>query len=317
MARNRARRLPGTLIGRQKQKLRQQRKDKNIATYEREKEERQKRGATGTSYSSHLMGGSSSSSSYNPYSRLKTEEFEVVDEAHWNPVTKKIEHNRPSKDEIESLAAKARTKKKQRKPLGSIRKNSSTFKPSSPEEAKANIKAWDDYWGHRNEEFDAIVEYLYVEGYADTIESAEVMAECISEGWVETIIERKYGADEKLPSGKTPNEKMERAQQRHGANYMLSGGGRHNPARDSHFSRGRKNKKIQDIIKSGEDPRSSSQAGVGWGNDARKIGRPGSTTAERTSRTPKTDNERTSYTQGGLRAHQTRAGGYRKVTRNG
>lgn len=80
MARNRAKRLPGTLLGRQKQKLRQQRKDKNIATYEREKQERQQRGATGTSYSSHLMGGSASTSSYNPRLRTFEEFMSIVEE---------------------------------------------------------------------------------------------------------------------------------------------------------------------------------------------------------------------------------------------
>ena len=135
---------------------------------------------------------------------------------------------------------------------------------------------------------------------------------------VNHLDERKVEPDEKLPSGKTPNEKMERAQGKHGANYMLTPGrGRNNPARDSHFSRGSKVKKIADIIKSGEDPRNSPQAGVGWGNDARKTGRPGVSTADRTSRTQRNDDTdaKSTYTQGGLRAHKTKAGGYRTVTR--
>ncbi len=135
---------------------------------------------------------------------------------------------------------------------------------------------------------------------------------------VNHLDERKVEPDEKLPSGKTPNEKMERAQGKHGANYMLTPGrGRNNPARDSHFSRGSKVKKIADIIKSGEDPRNSPQAGVGWGNDARKTGRPGVSTADRTSRTQRNDDTdaKSTYTQGGLRAHKTRAGGYRTLTR--
>jgi hypothetical protein len=40
----------------------------------------------------------------------------------------------------------------------------------------------------QNEEFDAIVEYLFVEGFADTIEGAEEMAENISENWVNEIL---------------------------------------------------------------------------------------------------------------------------------
>jgi hypothetical protein len=56
---------------------------------------------------------------------------------------------------------------------------------------------------------------------------------------------------------------------------------------------------------------------VGWGNDARKTGRPGVSTADRTSRTQRNDDTdaKSTYTQGGLRAHKTTAGGYRKLTR--
>lgn len=134
------------------------------------------------------------------------------------------------------------------------------------------------------------------------------------------LAERKYGPDEKLPSGKTPNEKMERAQGKHGANYMLTRGDvRYPGAKRSHYERGKKVKQIKDIIKSGGDPRNDSSVGVGWGNDARKVGRPGVSTADRTSRTKRTDDDdaKTTYTQGGLRAHKTKAGGYRKVTRKG
>ena len=74
------------------------------------------------------------------------ERYINVDEAHYNPVTKKVQDKPASREEIESLAAKARTKKKVRKPLGSIRKNSETFKPSSPEESKENKRNWDEYW---------------------------------------------------------------------------------------------------------------------------------------------------------------------------
>jgi ribosomal protein S8 len=40
----------------------------------------------------------------------------------------------------------------------------------------------------QNEEFDVVVEYLFVEGFTDTVENAEVMAENISEGWVNEIL---------------------------------------------------------------------------------------------------------------------------------
>jgi len=69
-----------------------------------------------------------------------------IPEAHWNPVTKEIQDEPASKEEIESLAAKARNKKKVRNPVGSSRKGSNTFKPSSPEQAKADKKSWNDYW---------------------------------------------------------------------------------------------------------------------------------------------------------------------------
>ena len=42
------------------------------------------------------------------------------------------------------------------------------------------------------EDFDIITEFLFVEGYADTIENAELMAEGISSGWVEEILDEKH-----------------------------------------------------------------------------------------------------------------------------
>ena len=44
------------------------------------------------------------------------------------------------------MAAKARKKKKTRKPQGTSRRTSGTFKPSSREEAQANKASWSDYW---------------------------------------------------------------------------------------------------------------------------------------------------------------------------
>jgi hypothetical protein len=88
-------------------------------------------------------------------------------------------------------------------------------------------------------------------------------------------------------------------------------------AKNAHHSRGAKVKKIKDIIASGGDPRNDSSVGVGYGNDARKIGRPGVSAAERSSKTKRDSdaNEKSAYTQGGLRAHQTKAGGYRTKTK--
>ena len=138
---------------------------------------------------------------------------------------------------------------------------------------------------------------------------------------VNHLDERKYEPDEELPSGSTPNKKMERAQRKHGARYMLSGGGRNNPARDSHFSRGSKVKKIADIIKSGGDPRKATIKSPLDGQereiDLRKTGRPGVTADDRASRTQRNDDTdaKSTYTQGGLRAHKTKAGGYRTLVK--
>jgi len=131
------------------------------------------------------------------------------------------------------------------------------------------------------------------------------------------LAERKYDPDEKLPSGRTPNEKMSRAQDRLGAIYMTEpspsrfADRRLDTTKSSSLGRGRKNKAIQDAIKSGQDPRNATKKsildGEEYQTDLRKHGRPGGPEASRTVR----DNEISAHTQGGLRAHQTRAGGYR------
>lgn len=46
----------------------------------------------------------------------------------------------------------------------------------------------------RASQIDAITEYLFVEGYADTVESAEAIAESISSEWAQEILyEARYG----------------------------------------------------------------------------------------------------------------------------
>ena len=70
-------------------------------------------------------------------------------EAHWDPATKTIsDKKRTGTDpEIQAMAAKAAASgPKKRKPLGSVRKNSADFKPSSPEQANSDKKSWDNYW---------------------------------------------------------------------------------------------------------------------------------------------------------------------------
>ena len=170
--------------------------------------------------------------------------------------------------------------------------------------------------------FDLVKGHLLDEGYADTYEAAEVIMVNMSEDWRQSIIERKYDPDEKLPSGRTPDQNMSRAQMNLGARYMTEpspsrfADRRLDTTRSSSLGRGRKNKDIQDVIRSGKDPRNatiiSNLDGKEIQNvDLRKQGRPGVTPEERDSRTVR-DNEKSAHTQGGLRAHQTREGGYRK-----
>ena len=78
----------------------------------------------------------------------RNEEFELG-EAHWDPATKTISDKKRTGTDpaIQAMAAKAAASgPKKRKPLGSVRKNSADFKPSSPEQAKADKKSWDNYW---------------------------------------------------------------------------------------------------------------------------------------------------------------------------
>jgi hypothetical protein len=42
------------------------------------------------------------------------------------------------------------------------------------------------------ENFDVVAEFLFVEGYADSIENAELMVESISEQWANEILDEKY-----------------------------------------------------------------------------------------------------------------------------
>jgi hypothetical protein len=138
------------------------------------------------------------------------------------------------------------------------------------------------------------------------------------------LAERKYDPDEKLPSGRTPNQNMSRAQDNHGARYITEpspsrfADRRLNTTKSSSLDRGRKVKDIQDVIKSGKDPRDatikSNLDGKERQIDLRKWGRPGVTPEDRASRTVR-DPEGSAHTQGGLRAHKTKAGGYRTKIR--
>lgn len=108
-----------------------------------------------------------------------------------------------------------------------------------------------------------------------------------------------------------PKAKVERQIDRHLSNASSSWssrGGKSNPRKtDSYKARYRKMSAIQGSVERGEDPRKDTVQG-----DQRKI----FTKGYGTPVSAKTvDNEKSAYTPGGLRAHQTKAGGYRKLTR--
>lgn len=72
-----------------------------------------------------------------------------VKEDYYDLASKSVKPGKPGEEQkrtIETLASKARTKKKTRTPVGTARRGSTTFKPSSPEEAESNKKSWGDYW---------------------------------------------------------------------------------------------------------------------------------------------------------------------------
>ena len=72
-----------------------------------------------------------------------------VNEDYYDLESNSVKPGKPGEEQkktIETLASKARTKKKTRNPVGTARRGSDTFKPSSPEEVEANKKSWGDYW---------------------------------------------------------------------------------------------------------------------------------------------------------------------------
>jgi hypothetical protein len=54
-----------------------------------------------------------------------------------------------------------------------------------------------------------VVEYLFVEGYADTIENAELMAESISETWVNEILEAKADPEDAVKRLRVRNMRLQ------------------------------------------------------------------------------------------------------------
>lgn len=98
----------------------------------------------------------------------------------------------------------------------------------------------------RKEEFDAIVEYLFVEGYVDTIESAEVMVENISEQWANEILDEKYVNEAKVDSHLNADNPEQRLRDRNERNVdpAIPVGYRTASRRSRHeLSRGKKQQK--------------------------------------------------------------------------
>lgn len=63
--------------------------------------------------------------------------------------------------------------------------------------------------GVRKEDLEFILDYLLDEGYAETIESAEVILENMSEGWMESIVEAFVDPETgEAPSGRSPVENV-------------------------------------------------------------------------------------------------------------
>jgi hypothetical protein len=103
--------------------------------------------------------------------------------------------------------------------------------------------------------FDAILEHLVAEGYADTNENALAIMENMSEEWKESIVE------EVLEEGKKefPETKVREKAAKHEEDYIK----KRNP---KSMSRARKMKGIASTVEVGDDPRNTMH-----GQDLRKI----------------------------------------------
>lgn len=136
---------------------------------------------------------------------LSDEEFEDLNEASksWSVTkirkfNKEIERQKEQRKKTPNSslrpgdqAALARMLAKRQSPTRSARE----VEPATQEQPRqrttnlANVKIGED--------FDIISEFLFVEGYADTIENAELMVEGISKEWVEEILEKFNPSDYK------------------------------------------------------------------------------------------------------------------------
>ena len=121
---------------------------------------------------------------------------------------------------------------------------------------------------------------------------------------VNHLDERKYEPDEKLPSGKTPAQKMEKKRGQHGArvklgNPALGRSRRSDPESDSYTERAF----TMDVVKSAQDKGEEPSKDPGWKN------------LIKARRRPRASYEKPNERPGGLRAKATKAGGYRTLVR--
>ena len=215
------------------------------------------------------------------------------------------------REEVEQVDEKINltTQSSKRKSLGKDKGEYESPKQFRKTEIKdAPYQSKGNYNAHLPEEvelFDVVLEFLCVEGYAETLEEAEwIMANELDVEDIGAILnERKYDRDEKLPgSGKTPREKMERQRGKHGANYLLRGRetkDRNDQQRTSHFNRAT----TMDTVKAAQDAGEEPSKDPKWKN----------TIAAR--RRPRASYEVPNDRPGGLRAGDTKAGGHRTLKR--
>jgi hypothetical protein len=150
----------------------------------------------------------------------------VVKEDYYDLESKSVKPGKPGEEQkktIETLASKAKTKKKTRNPVGTVRRGSDTFKPSSPEEAEANKKSWGGYWSSAakgyKEEYDLLEkaeseQQQKLFGLALSVKRGETprsdaSAEVLK--IVDTMSEKKIRDFAKTPHSEVPKKKVNEA----------------------------------------------------------------------------------------------------------
>lgn len=117
--------------------------------------------------------------------QLSDEEFEELNEARRR---RKAAHSFPlTKQELAHVASMERMSRGDysRSPAGAPSTETRSARKTEPEEQKPRRRTTDMSKV-------IVAHYLFDEGYAKTIESAELMAEGISEEWVEEILDEKF-----------------------------------------------------------------------------------------------------------------------------